>query len=227
MGRKQTNTYDSTPFSRRICQLQEEHGYTDQEVIEGVIDENGNPLITGEQAYKTHKTGRSQPNNIQDMLRGYARFYGVSIDYLLEMTDDQTPEVGTVNEITGLSAAAVRQLTTLKDESPVLLEMVDAILSAAAAENIASLYARIYKDYKEAKANIPDMFPEMSEAQQTRFAKELYKRIQSVVVGRLSPLFDREIMNEEDMRMVSIEDTSADTVSDGNMIADLIEDTPK
>lgn len=102
MGRKQTNTYASTPFSRRICQLQEEHGYTDQEVIAGVIDDNGNPLITGEQAYKTHKTGRSQPNNLQDMLRGYARFYDVSVDYLLEMTDSPTPEVGTVHEIQGL-----------------------------------------------------------------------------------------------------------------------------
>lgn len=218
MGRKQTNTYDSTPFSRRICQLQEEHGYTDQEVIEGVIDENGNPLITGEQAYKTHKTARSQPNNIQDMLRGYARFYGVSIDYLLEMTDDQTPEVGTVNEIVGLSAAAVRQLTALKDESPVLLEMVDAILSAAAAENIASLYARIYKDYKEAKADIPDMFPEMSEAQQTRFAKDFYKRLQSIVVDKLSLLFDREMMNEEDMRSISIEENNSKD-NDGSVAA--------
>ena len=143
MGRKQTNTYDSTPFSRRICQLQEERGYTDQQVIDGVVDDNGNRLITGEQAYKTHKTARSQPNNFQDMLRGYARFYGVSIDYLLEMTDNPTPELGTVHEITGLSDVAVRHLTTLKDESPALLEMIDAIISAASDENIFSLYSRI------------------------------------------------------------------------------------
>ncbi len=92
MGRKpkNKNKYKSTPFSRRICQLQKEHGYTDEEVIAGVIGDNGNPLITGDQAYRTHKSGRSQPNNFQDMLRGYARFYKVSIDYLLEMTDDET-----------------------------------------------------------------------------------------------------------------------------------------
>lgn len=198
MGRKQTNTYDSTPFSRRICQLQAEHGYSDQEVIEGVIDENGIPLITGEQAYKTHKTGRSQPNNIQDMLRGYARFYGVSIDYLLEMTDSPTPEVGKVEEITGLSAAAVRQLTTLKNESPVLLEMIDTIISAASGEDISSLYTRIYKDYKDSQTPIPDIFRDMYQSQQDSFAKGLYRFILSTVIDRMAPLFDKEMLIEAD-----------------------------
>ncbi len=198
MGRKQTNIYPSTPFSRRICQLQEEHGYSDEEVIAGVVDDNGNRLITGLQAYKTHKSGRSEPNNLQDMLRGYARFYDVSVDYLLEMTDDQKPEIGKAEKITGLSEATVRQLITLKDKSPELLEMIDAIISAASGENISSLYTRIYKDYKDSQTPIPDILRDMYQSQQDSFAKGLYRFILSTVIDRMAPLFDREMCIEAD-----------------------------
>ena len=194
MGRKQTNTYESTPFSRRICQLQAEHEYKDQEVIEGVVDENGNRLITGEQAYDTHKRGRSQPNNLQDMLRGYARFYGVSVDYLLEMTDSPTPEIGKVEEITGLGAAAVKQLTVLKENSPELLEMIDAIISAASIEDIFNLNRWVYRRYKDSKRPMPDVSRNTYQLEQDR---ELCRFILSAVINRMAPSFDKEMLRED------------------------------
>lgn len=96
--------------------------------------------------------------------------------------------------------------------------MVDAILSAAVAENIASLYARIYKDYKEAKANIPDMFPEISEAQQTRFAQDFYKRLQFVVKDKLSPLFDEEMRNEEEERHIPLAEDDTASMGDNDTV---------
>ncbi len=206
MGRPPIHKYNSTPFSRRICLLQKERGYSDEEVIAGVVDDNGNPLITGEQAYKTHKSGRSQPNNFQDMLRGYARFYDVSVDYLLELTDSPTPEIGSVGEVTGLSDAATRQLAALKDGSPELLKMLDTIISTASGEVLASLYARIYKDYKDSQMDIPATFRDISQAQQDSFAKDLYKYIRTVVTNKLASTFDEEIAVEDETRCLPIEE---------------------
>lgn len=206
MGRKQTNTYPSTPFSRRICLLQKERGYSDEEVIAGVVDDNGNPLITGEQAYKTHKSGRSQPNNLQDMLSGYARFYKVSVDYLLEMTDETTPDRAEAQKTTGLTDTAVRQLTALKDGSPELLKMLDAIIAAASGEALASLYARIYKDYKDSQMDIPAVFRDISQAQQDSFAKDLYRYIRALVTDKLASTFDEEIAVEDEIRCLPIEE---------------------
>lgn len=197
MGRKQTNTYESTPFSRRICQLQKEREYSDQEVIEGVVDDNGNPLITGKQAYDTHKRGRSQPNNLQDMLRGYARFYGVSVDYLLEMTDSPTPEIGKVEEITGLGTDAIKRLTALKEGSPELLEIIDAIISAVSIEDIFNLNRWVYKSYKGSKTSMPDILRNSYQLEQDSFARELCRFILSVVIDRMAPSFDKEMLIED------------------------------
>ena len=217
MGRNRTNEYEPTPFSRRICQLQEEHGYTDQEVIEGVVDENRNPLITGEQAYKTHKTARSQPNNFQDMLRGYARFYDVSVDYLLEMTDSPTPEIGKVEEITGLGEQAVRRLTQLKDQYPDILAMVDAIIAGTEInKDIAdyiTLYNQIFEDYKDSnpseneetsddnRIEVLGLAAEMRKVQNRFFLTQaLYAHWQRIVTAKLAPTFEKEKKMEEDQR---------------------------
>ena len=66
---------------RRLCELRAEKGLTQKQV--------GDYLGISEHAYSLYETGKRDLTS--DMLMALTDFYGVSADYLVELTDDPMP----------------------------------------------------------------------------------------------------------------------------------------
>ena len=115
MGRKKTLDYEQTAFGERISQLQQDRGYTNSEVMEGVVDEYGNELILDEQVYNSYKSGkRKSPRDFPTLLQAFANFYNVTTDYLLKVEDTENHQVKAITDVTGLSDCCIKSHIDMK-----------------------------------------------------------------------------------------------------------------
>ncbi len=205
MGRKKTNTYNTTAFGRRIALLQEQHGYKDHEVISRIVDEHGATLINDAQTYSSYKTGkRKTPRDFDVVLTAFARFYGVTTDYLLELDDAPNPQVKSVQDATGLSEGSVRNLMLYNKSYPNVMRMIDILLADISGEDSAffiSLYNQIYDDYKDVKSAITDSSYDLRKIEH-RFmlTQQMYNHIKMIVTEKMEADFDKQILIDEDLQ---------------------------
>lgn len=205
MGRPKTNSYFKTKFAIRIGELQKEYGYTDDYVINNVVNENGARIISDLQVLGSYKSGKRMPRDFYDVVKAFSKFYKVTTDYLIGKEDTKNHQIQHIKDVTGLSDAAIRKLMTLNIESskyPGILEMIDAIISGTSAEDITyyiNIYNQIYKDYKDSKAAVSNSNYDI-EKMQSRFLKtqSLYSYWQSIVTQKLATYFDKQIQMEQD-----------------------------
>lgn len=159
MAKPRHSTYEITPFIKRILELQAKHGYTDRYVIDNVLDKNGKPFTEDLQTYGKWKTGERKPQRWHEAIVSFAEFYGVSTDYLLKPNEPETPQIGSVQQVTGLSVDAVRNILDIKTKYPDIMKMLDVLLSNTNGENIVYLidfYNQIINDFNDNQNNVAD-----------------------------------------------------------------------
>ena len=95
------------------------------------------------QAINQYKLGVSYPKT--ENLIKIAEYYGISVDYLLDLTDvpNRDTSIQAVNEVTGLSAGAIVKLHELKAD-PGLIDVVSALIEDHNAGFFLSLLETIY-----------------------------------------------------------------------------------
>lgn len=201
MARPKKHDYEQTDFAKRIVKLQIEHGYTDQYVVDNLVNENNATLIGNVQTYGSYKSGKRKPQDFDNYLKAFAKFYDVTTDYLLGIDDTSKPQVKSVQDATGLSESSVRKLILFKNKYPDIMKMIDVIISGSSDEDITyyiSLYNQIYNDYKDSKLEITDSDYDMNKMQH-RFllTQSMYSYWQNIVTAALAPQFDKEILLEE------------------------------
>ncbi len=123
-------------FCKRIGELQRLRGYSANFVMENLFFDDGEPVIKDRQVLDKYKSGDREPKHFEATVRAFAKFYGVTTDYLLGMDDTPNPQIKSVQEFTGLSDDAIKRLVELKDTYPDILAMVDAIFTGTAEEDI-------------------------------------------------------------------------------------------
>ena len=231
MGRKKIHCYDQTTFARRICLLQEQHGYTDQEVMAGVVDEYGNKLINDAQVYGSYKSGKRTPRDFLLFLQAFAKFYDVTSDYLLELDEYPKPQFKSIQEATGFSVDAIRNLMSIQENYPSVMKMIDALLSHSTDAGIAfliNLYTRIFDDYKDKKVDDAESSYDL-EKMQSRFLRTqcAYNYISSVVMDYLADDFDIQLQQQEaESEFFSSTTEQIISQTDTPVIANLSEDIP-
>ncbi len=147
-------TESHTVFSKRIVELQDKHGYTDDQILDLLRKSNGDPWIKNTQTYYTWRSGTRMPSDFQAVIVAFADFYGVSTDYLLREDAPETPQIKTVQDATGLSVDAVRNIMDFNNSYPEIMKMIDTIFSYASGEGqafIINLYNQILNDYRDRK----------------------------------------------------------------------------
>lgn len=225
MGRHKKHNYNRTVFAVRIEELQWQNNYTDAYVLEHLTDEKGIPIINDKQVLDSYKSGKRRPGNFDEALKAFSRFYDVTTDYLLGLSDTPNPQIKSVQEATGLSEGAVRRLVQFRDKSPQVLAMVDAIIAGTSEEDMSffNLYRQMYNDYKDSKANnvSTGIDAEMMKMQnRVFFMQAVYDRWRKSVIAKLSEQFDREILEEQDeyehsqefFNQIPVEELSGHTV---------------
>ncbi len=203
MGRKKTKYPETTAFSRRIRQLQEAHGYTNEQVMEGIVDENQEPLIENNQTYDSYKSGkRKHPRRFIELILAFSRFYGVSSDYLLELDDFEKPQIKSVHDATGLSELAINNLFSFYKEYPSLNKMIDSLLSFSNENSIAfllNLYNQILYDYKDKINNNSSSIYDIDKMQERILrAQQTYYYISTIVQQNMSDYLDKDLAQMED-----------------------------
>ena len=205
MGRKKIHDYDQTAFARRICELQKQNGYSDQDVMDGVVDEYGNTLINDAQVYGSYKSGkRKNPRDFPVLLQAFAKFYDVTTDYLLELDDYPTPQIKSVHDATGLSAEAVKNIMEFNKNYPEIMKMIDTIFSYASGEGqafIINLYTQILNDYRDKKSSASTYdYNREYEQMQSRIlhTQQAYNYISSIVMDNISESLDKQIQQQKD-----------------------------
>lgn len=204
MGRPKTIKYDKTMFAIRIGELQKEYGYTDEYVIQNIVDDMGNKLINDMQVLGSYKSGKRMPRDFYDVLKAFSKFYTVTTDYLIGTENTKNHQIKHISEVTGLSDTSIRKLIKFNNEAykyPGILDMIDAIISGTSDEDITyylNIYTQIYKDYKDAKSAISDSSYDIGKMQH-RFllTQSLYSYWKDVVTSKLSARFDEEILTEQ------------------------------
>ncbi len=202
MGRKKIHDYEQTAFARRICELQKQNNYTDQDVMNGVVDESGNTLINDAQVYGSYKSGkRKNPRDFPILLQAFAKFYDVTTDYLLELDDYPKPQIKSVHDATGLSVNAVKNLMAFHKDFPFLMKMIDTLLSSSKGEDIAflvNLYNQILSDYKDNKDGNTTSSYDMEKIQQRILrTQQAYNYMSSIIQSNMAEYLDDEIAARE------------------------------
>lgn len=205
MGRKKIHDYEQTAFARRICELQKQNNYTDQDVMDGVVDEYGNTLINDTQVYGSYKSGkRKNPRDFLVLLQAFAKFYDVTADYLLELDDFPKPQIKSVQDATGLSVDAVKNIMDFNNAYPEIMKMIDTIFSYASGEGqmfIINLYNQILSDYRDKKnPESTYYYYHEYELMQSRIlhTQRAYNYISSIVMDHLSDSLDKQLQQQDD-----------------------------
>ena len=69
MARPKEHEYEQTEFAKHIVELQQKHGYSDQYVVDNIVNENNATLIGNVQTYGSYKSGkRKNPRDFDDVL---------------------------------------------------------------------------------------------------------------------------------------------------------------
>lgn len=203
MGRKKYNYYKETAFSKSITNLQKEYGYTEEYVINELKDDNELPLINNIQTYQSYKSGKRTPRDFPDMLVAFSKFYGVTTDYLLQLEETPNHQVKAVQDATGLSEHATRQLMNFSNNYPDIFKMIDVLFSNSSGEDITffiNLYNEIYQEYKDIKLGDTSSSYD-SEKMQQRFLRmqQMYNYISTTARTGMADTFDKQILVEEDV----------------------------
>lgn len=203
MARPRKYEYDQTAFARSISKLQKDRGYTDDYVMEHIVNEHGATLIENVQTYSSYKSGkRKTPRDFPDILIAFSKFYGVTTDYLLELEETSNHQVKAIQDVTGLSDRATRRLMSFHDKYPDVLQMIDVLLCESSDEDITfflNLYNQIYEEYKDTKAGDVSTSYDF-EKMQDRFLRmqQMYNYISTTVRTGMASTFDKKILVEED-----------------------------
>lgn len=203
MARPRKYEYDQTAFARSISKLQKDQGYTDDYVMEHIVNEHGATLIENVQTYSSYKSGkRKTPRDFPDILIAFSKFYGVTTDYLLELEKTANHQVKAIQDVTGLSDRATRRLMSFHDKYPDVLQMIDVLLCESSDEDITfflNLYNQIYEEYKDTKAGDVSTSYDF-EKMQDRFLRmqQMYNYISTTVRTGMASTFDKKILVEED-----------------------------
>lgn len=203
MARPRKYEYDQTAFARSISKLQKDRGYTDDYVMEHIVNEHGATLIENVQTYSSYKSGkRKTPRDFPDILIAFSKFYDVTTDYLLELEKTPNHQVKAVQDVTGLSDRATRRLMSFHDKYPDVLQMIDVLLCESSDEDITfflNLYNQIYEEYKDTKAGDVSTSYDL-EKMQHRFLRmqQMYNYISTTVRTGMASTFDKKILVEED-----------------------------
>ena len=203
MARPRKYEYDQTAFARSISKLQKDRGYTDDYVMEHIVNEHGATLIENVQTYSSYKSGkRKTPRDFPDILIAFSKFYDVTTDYLLELEKTPNHQVKAVQDVTGLSDRATRRLMSFHDKYPDVLQMIDVLLCESSDEDITfflNLYNQIYDEYKDTKAGDVSTSYDL-EKMQHRFLRmqQMYNYISTTVRTGMASTFDKKILVEED-----------------------------
>lgn len=203
MARKKTLAYETTAFGRRINKLEKERGYSEQYVIDHVVDSLGIPVINDLQVYGSYKSGkRKSPRDFPTVLQAFSNFYGVTTDYLLELEDTPNHQVQSVQDATGLSEMAVRSILQLNKGYPDIMKMLDIILTCLSDENsthLINLYNQIYNDYKDLIYNDTSSAYNYEKMEQRLLkTQSLYGFLSDIVQKGMSDTFDKLILQEEE-----------------------------
>lgn len=203
MGRPKIHDYEQTAFARSISALQKEHGYTDEYVIEHIVDDLGICLINDIQTYGSYKSGkRKSPRDFPDILKAFSKFYNVTTDYLLELDDTPNHQVKAVKDATGLSDIAAKNLMAFNSKHPEILEMIDILLCASSKDDdtfFINLYNQIYNDYKDAKSgNTASNYDIQKMEHRFLLMQQMYNYISTTVSHGLSTTFDKRLLTDED-----------------------------
>lgn len=204
MGRKKKHNYTKTAFAIRISKLQQKYGYTEEYVINKLKDKDEIPLINNIQTYQSYKSGKRTPRDFPDMLIAFSKFYGVTTDYLLQLEETPNHQVKAVQDATGLSEHATRQLMNFSNNYPDIFKMIDVLFSNSSGEDITffiNLYNEIYQEYKDIKLGDTSSSYD-SEKMQQRFLRmqQMYNYISTTVRTGMADTFDKQILVEEDER---------------------------
>jgi len=99
---KQSNEQALTPFAEKLSKLMDERGVSQAQV--------GEAIGAQRQTVSLYKLGQSKPDI--ESLAKIARFFGVTSDYLIGLSDENVPDldVRAIVEKTGLSVPAVKVL---------------------------------------------------------------------------------------------------------------------
>lgn len=205
MGRRKTNDYKQTPFGERISTLQKNRGYTNSEVLDGIVDEYGNYLITDEQVYNSYKSGkRKNPRDFPVLLQAFSNFYDVSLDYLLKLDDDEKPQLKSIKDATGLSDQSARNLLYLKEHYPELMQMIDILFTSINTEDITyylNLYNQIYNDFKDKQQeslNSTTNYDITKIERRFLYTQQAYNYISTLVQTQLADFFKKKQLQEQD-----------------------------
>ena len=118
-NRKKAHDFTSV-FAKRLGDLMDGKK-TGKKVTQ---QELGEYIGVKRQAVSEYRNGSSVPN--ADKLRGIAEFFGVSADYLLDLTDDDTPnpDLRAIYEDVGLSSGSIEKIKPLCEIERRLLNYV-------------------------------------------------------------------------------------------------------
>ena len=84
MARPKIHNYEQTAFAKSISNLQIEHGYTDDYVMEHIVNEFGATLIENVQTYSSYKSGkRKSPIRLGKDLVAKPKLRYVSRKYII------------------------------------------------------------------------------------------------------------------------------------------------
>lgn len=192
----------TTFFCKRIGELQRLRGYSTNYVLENLLYDDGEPVINNQQVLDKYKSGARAPQNFEDAVKAFAKFYDVSTDYLLGADDIPNRQIQSVREFTGLSEDALRGLVELKNTYPDILAMVDAIVACASTEHVTllyTLYQQIYEDYVDDKLKVKgsENYP-IRMQQRGFFMQNFFQNLQYVVTAKLAPYFERNMLEDEE-----------------------------
>jgi len=106
---KQSNEQALTPFAQRLSELMEERGVSQAQV--------GEAIGAQRQTVSLYKLGQSKPDI--ESLAKIARFFEVTSDYLIGLSEDNIPdlEARAIVDKTGLSKQALDVLLELKEDA--------------------------------------------------------------------------------------------------------------
>ena len=144
-------------LSERLTILRKKNGYTRKHVCEaldiGVDAENPTPILAN------YERGARTPNI--DLIADFARFYNVSADYLLGITDSENPANATVRERFHLSDRAISNLEQIVNKShPDEVILLDCLLSNQRLSeflqlaNDYAIYAMLPDEYKNSSLTL-------------------------------------------------------------------------
>lgn len=117
-------------IGNKLKKIRKERGYTQESIVAALLDSNeqDNVLPQDGKGWQSYEVGRTSPSVVG--IAQIAKFFGVSTDYILGLSEEEQPQAKEFQKATGLSESAISNISRYKD-CPEMISCINQFLSSA------------------------------------------------------------------------------------------------